>query len=89
LSNDTVQGIPYEKKRGLASYSEEFGKEISLSILLIPILQDHLVNNFTTDNTPPSEIISTFAIEFFINHGPVASMAPHGNLLLINEINED
>ena len=51
-----------------------------LSILLISILQDHLIDNFSTDNAPPSKKISIFTGEFFVNHGPIASMTFHGSL---------
>jgi hypothetical protein len=51
-------------------------------ILLITIFQDDLVNDFSTNNTPPSEKISVCAVEFFINHETVASVALHDNLLI-------
>jgi len=41
-----------------------------------------LINNFSANNTPPSEKIPIFAVEFLINHGSVASMTLHDNLLM-------
>jgi hypothetical protein len=51
----------------------------------MPILQDHLVNDVSTNNASPPEKFSIFTIEFFINHGTIASVAFH-NTLLINNI---
>ena len=51
-------------------------------ILLITIFQDDLVNDFSTNNTPPSEKISVFAVEFLVNHEAVASVALHDDLLV-------
>ena len=54
-----------------------------LSVLLIPIPQDNLVNDFTADNTSPSEKVSILAIEFFVIHEAIASMAFHNSLLSV------
>jgi hypothetical protein len=49
-----------------------------LLFLFEPILQDNLVNDFTAENTSPSEKLFTNSVEFFEYHFSSAPMALHG-----------
>ncbi len=52
------------------------------SLLFKPILQDHLVNNLSTEHAPPPQKFFTDTIEFFEDHNAATSMTFHNNLLL-------
>lgn len=44
------------------------------------ILQDQLVNDFSTRNTLPSKETVFFRVEFFVGHDAAASIAFHADL---------
>jgi hypothetical protein len=52
------------------------------SLLIKPIVQNHLVNNLSTEDAPPSKKFIAVAIEFFEDHDSAASMTFHINLLI-------
>jgi hypothetical protein len=51
-------------------------KRIS-SLLIESILQDHLVNDLSTEDASPSEKLFTNTIEFFEDHGSPTTMTFH------------
>ncbi len=46
----------------------------------MPILKNHLIDNFSTNNAPPSQKVPFFTIEFFINHRAITPIAFHESL---------
>jgi hypothetical protein len=48
-----------------------------LAFLLDSILHDHLINDLTTENAPPSEKFFADTVEFLENHCPTATAALH------------
>ena len=51
-----------------------------LLVVLVPILQDYTVNNFSANDTPPRKKLSLFALDFFVNHGTIAPVTFHNDL---------
>jgi hypothetical protein len=48
-----------------------------LPFLLESVLHDHLINDLTTENAPPSEKLFADTIKFLENHCPTTSVALH------------
>jgi hypothetical protein len=63
-------------------FLDSFSGKGNLSLLIKPILQNHLVNNLSTEDAPPSKKFIAVAIEFFEDHDAAASMTFHINLLI-------
>ena len=60
-----------------------FWKLFSLLLLFsISIHQDHVVNHFSANDTPPSKKISFLTIELLKNHFAIAAMTFHDDLLI-------
>ncbi len=47
-----------------------------------PVLQNDLVDNFPADDAPPAAEFALFAVEVFVDHGAIASIAFHDVLLV-------
>jgi hypothetical protein len=56
--------------------------ELILLDTIEPILKDDLVNDLSANNASPSEKILAISIKLFIDHHPIAAMAPHDTSLL-------
>jgi hypothetical protein len=61
------------------------GKGMS-SLLVKAILQDHLINDLSTKDAPPSKKFFTYTVKLLVDHDTTASMALHISLLENNKV---
>ena len=76
---------------GFLQRQREVGSaSLSSSIPILPIrpcvtiLQNHLIDNLTAQDTPPSHIVLMGSVESFINHHTATTMTLHMKLLRID-----